>query len=234
MSVRKPDLRVRLKVATWPENAPRGAVAEFCRRHGVSRAWFYRVRAKALAEGSLAATEVGSSRPRTSPSQTPAEIAELAVMVDAFDGYYNTERVHQRHGSLGLPPAQAWARTPVAANPPASSLAAASAARAQKPKCPQRPESHTTQPPIICTRNDPAADYLYPKRPSRRLSVPETGHLWPSRPSSMRSVAIRRARSAACGSPSAAATIDPFSRIWTDQAKLSGSSRSAARARSAS
>ena len=81
MSVHEPDLRVRLKVATWPENAPRGAVAEFCRRHGVSRAWFYRVRAKALAEGSLAATEVGSSRPRTSPSQTPAEIAELAVKI---------------------------------------------------------------------------------------------------------------------------------------------------------
>ena len=68
-------------MATWPEDAPRGAVAEFCRRHGVSRAWFYRIRARALAEGTWAAMELGSSRPRTSPSQTPPEIAELAVKI---------------------------------------------------------------------------------------------------------------------------------------------------------
>lgn len=81
MSAHEPDPRVRLKVATWPENAPRGSVTDFCRRHGVSRAWFYRVRARALAEGSWAAMELGSSRPLTSPSRTPAQIADLAVKI---------------------------------------------------------------------------------------------------------------------------------------------------------
>ena len=81
MSAHEPDPRVRLKVATWPDDAPRGAVVEFCRRHGVSRAWFYKVRAKALAEGSWAALEVGSSRPRTSPARIPTEVAELAVKI---------------------------------------------------------------------------------------------------------------------------------------------------------
>jgi transposase InsO family protein len=81
MSIHEPDLKVRMRVAQWPDDAPRGAVAQFCRRHGVSRAWFYKVLAKARAEGTWAATEVGSNRPLTSPCRTPPEIAELAVKI---------------------------------------------------------------------------------------------------------------------------------------------------------
>ena len=81
MSVYEPDPKVRLKVASWPENAPRGAVARFCREHGVSRSWFYKVRARALAEGTWAAMELGSHRPVTNPGQTSAEVAELAVKI---------------------------------------------------------------------------------------------------------------------------------------------------------
>ena len=79
MSVYEPDPKVRLKVASWPEDSPRGAVARFCREHGVSQSWFYKVRAKALAEGTWAAMELGSHRPLTNPAQTDQEIAALAV-----------------------------------------------------------------------------------------------------------------------------------------------------------
>lgn len=81
MSVYEADPQVRLKVASWPENAPRGAVARFCRENGVSRSWFYKVRAKALAEGTWAAMELGSHRPATSPAQTPEDVAALAVKI---------------------------------------------------------------------------------------------------------------------------------------------------------
>ncbi|WP_460985796.1 integrase core domain-containing protein, partial [Sinomonas halotolerans] len=46
-----------------------------------------------------------------------ATLEELQAQVDAFDHYYNTERVHQGHGSLDLTPREAWDRTPVAAPP---------------------------------------------------------------------------------------------------------------------
>lgn len=81
MSVYEPDPRVRLKVASWPENAPRGAVARFCREHGVSRSWFYKVRTKALAEGTWAAMELGSHRPLANPAQTADDVAALAVAI---------------------------------------------------------------------------------------------------------------------------------------------------------
>jgi putative transposase len=45
MSKFNPDIKVRHLVATWPDDAARGAVRQFCRRHGVSRAWFYKIRA---------------------------------------------------------------------------------------------------------------------------------------------------------------------------------------------
>lgn len=81
MSVYEPGPQVRLKVASWPENAPRGAVARFCRENGVSRSWFYKVRAKALAEGTWAAMELGSHRPATNPAQTPEDVSALAVKI---------------------------------------------------------------------------------------------------------------------------------------------------------
>ncbi|ASN53772.1 hypothetical protein CGQ25_00005 [Sinomonas sp. R1AF57] len=79
-----------MRVAQWPDDAPRGAVAQFCRRHGVSRAWFYKVLAKARAEGTWAATEVGSNRPLTSPCRPPQPTA------DALNGREATIRTGSR------------------------------------------------------------------------------------------------------------------------------------------
>jgi putative transposase len=73
---------VRSLVVTWPENAPRGAVARFVEEHGVSRAWFYDVRARARSEGALAAMQ---PRPRSPaarhPQAIPSEVEELAVRI---------------------------------------------------------------------------------------------------------------------------------------------------------
>ena len=41
---------IAVQVATWPADAPRGAVTRFCREYEVSRSWFYQVRPVA-AEG---------------------------------------------------------------------------------------------------------------------------------------------------------------------------------------
>jgi putative transposase len=73
---------VRSLVVTWSEDAPRGAVARFVEEHGVSRAWFYEVRARARSEGALAAMQ---PRSRSSgvrhPQAIPVEVEELAVRI---------------------------------------------------------------------------------------------------------------------------------------------------------
>jgi transposase InsO family protein len=54
-------------------------VAAFCREHDVSTSWFYKVLARARAEGQIAALEVASTRPKNSPNQTPEQMIELAL-----------------------------------------------------------------------------------------------------------------------------------------------------------
>jgi transposase InsO family protein len=67
-------------VATWPEDAPRGAVTAFCREHNVSRAWFYQVRAKAEADGPVQALVRKPTVPSSSPTVTaPGMVALLLV-----------------------------------------------------------------------------------------------------------------------------------------------------------
>ena len=67
-------------IATWPERVPRGTVTAFCRRHRISRSQFYVIRARATAEGSLAA--VVPRRARTRPDlATPAAVEALALRV---------------------------------------------------------------------------------------------------------------------------------------------------------
>lgn len=83
MSEMKPDIKVRLQVASWPDDAPRGAVAAFCRTHQISRSWFYKVRAEAATNGRWAALELGSTRPASSPAATPAEMVRVALEVRA-------------------------------------------------------------------------------------------------------------------------------------------------------
>lgn len=54
-------------MATWPEDAPRGAVSAFCKKHNVSRAWSYQVRAMAADVGAVKALEKRSPVPVTMP-----------------------------------------------------------------------------------------------------------------------------------------------------------------------
>lgn len=81
MSIQKPDPKVRLAVVSWPDESPRGAITAFCRKHGVSTSWFYKVRARARREGQWPAMELETTRPKTSPRATSAEMVRLALEV---------------------------------------------------------------------------------------------------------------------------------------------------------
>lgn len=72
-----PD-RVRQLVVEWPEDAPRGAIAAFCRVHGVSRSWFHVVRARSVAEGEGALVKA-STRPHSSPSAVSAVVVAVVI-----------------------------------------------------------------------------------------------------------------------------------------------------------
>lgn len=81
MSVHKPNAKVRLAVASWDDDAPRGAVSAFCREHVVSTSWFYKVRAEAKAKGQWPAMELTSTKPKTSPLSTTADVVRLVLEV---------------------------------------------------------------------------------------------------------------------------------------------------------
>ena len=51
------DPRVRLAIAQWPDDAPRGSVTTFCLEHDLSRKTFYAIRKRAQQEGQAAALE---------------------------------------------------------------------------------------------------------------------------------------------------------------------------------
>lgn len=98
---------VRLAIANWPADAGHGAVAAFCRSNGISRSWFYELRARARGEGLLTALKPRSRRPRSSPSKIGEDVEEFALQVradllrDGWDG----GPVSVRHAMLeaGLP-----------------------------------------------------------------------------------------------------------------------------------
>ena len=75
------DPRVRLAIATWPDDAPRGSVSDFCRFHGISRKSFYKIRAIARQEGQMAALEPRSRRPLTSPTRITEDREQEALDV---------------------------------------------------------------------------------------------------------------------------------------------------------
>lgn len=77
------DARIRHLVANWSDAAPRGAVSEFCREHQVSRSWFYKVRAAALAGGPGKAMERASTRPVSSPRKTSRSMERLLLKTRA-------------------------------------------------------------------------------------------------------------------------------------------------------
>lgn len=77
------DPRVRLAIAQWPPDAPRGAVSTFCAEHSISRKTFYVIRKRALVEGQAAALEPRSRRPKSSPTTIADDVKRQAVAVRA-------------------------------------------------------------------------------------------------------------------------------------------------------
>lgn len=59
------NARIRLAIAQWRDDAPRGAVSTFCAEHGITRKIFYAIRTRARDEGQAAALEPRSRRPKS-------------------------------------------------------------------------------------------------------------------------------------------------------------------------
>lgn len=73
------DPTIRLAIARWPDDAPRGAVTAFCTEHDISRKTFYQILKRARTEGQAAALEPRSRRPKTSPNTTSETLKDQAV-----------------------------------------------------------------------------------------------------------------------------------------------------------
>lgn len=100
------DPRVRLAIAQWSEDAPRGAVSTFCAEHGVSRKSFYELRRRATADGPAAVLEPRSRCPRSSPSKLTDEVKEQALQVraalEASGLDHGPISVHDKMHTMGL------------------------------------------------------------------------------------------------------------------------------------
>lgn len=100
---------VRMLVVTWPQDAPRGAVAGFCREHGVSRAWFYKVRGRVRDDGAVEAMRPRRPVPRSQPSRVAISVQELAVLArkELSDGGWDCGpiSVHDALARMGVSPA---------------------------------------------------------------------------------------------------------------------------------
>lgn len=104
--VQIPD-EIRQQVIDWPADAPKGAVAEFCAKHGVSRTWFYKIRRLATEEGQAAMIKE-STRPRTSPNRL-SELTRVLALAErarlkAEGKDYGPESVRYRLTATGLDP----------------------------------------------------------------------------------------------------------------------------------
>jgi transposase InsO family protein len=109
VAAREPiDACVRLAIAQWPEDAPRGAVSTFCAEHGISRKSFYELRKRAQTDGPAAVLEPRSRRPRSSPSRLTEEVKEQAVQVRAALEASGLDcgpiSVHDKMHAMGLDP----------------------------------------------------------------------------------------------------------------------------------
>ncbi|GAA1408286.1 hypothetical protein AUR04nite_34050 [Glutamicibacter uratoxydans] len=100
------DPRLRLEIAQWPEDAPRGAVSTFCLTNEISRKTFYKIRAIARKQGQAAALEPRSRRPQHSPRQLDEQIKDEAVKVraalEASGLDHGPISVHDKMKSMGL------------------------------------------------------------------------------------------------------------------------------------
>jgi transposase InsO family protein len=105
------DPRVRLAIAQWPDDDPRGSVTTFCLEHDLSRKTFYAIRKRAQLEGQAAALEPRTRRPSTSPNRISDEVKALAVGVRAALERSGLDHgpisVHEKMRSLGMEPVPA-------------------------------------------------------------------------------------------------------------------------------
>ena len=107
MAAQEPiDPRVRLAIAQWPEDAPRGAVSTFCAEHAISRKSFYELRKRAEVDGPAAVLEPRSRRPRSSPSRLTDEVTSQAIAVraalEASGLDHGPISVHEKMRTMGL------------------------------------------------------------------------------------------------------------------------------------
>jgi putative transposase len=95
-----------MAIVSWPEDAPRGAVSVFCRRHGISRSQFYAIRALGAQVGSVEAVLAPRRRPRPD-LLTPAavEAAALRIRKELAEDGWDHGPLSVRHQMLqaGLP-----------------------------------------------------------------------------------------------------------------------------------
>ena len=102
------DPRVRLAIAQWPPDAPRGAVTTFCVEHSISRKTFYAIRKRAIEEGQAAALEPRSRRPKSSPQTIADEVKKQAVAVraalEASGLDHGPISVHDKMTAIGMTP----------------------------------------------------------------------------------------------------------------------------------
>jgi transposase InsO family protein len=102
------DPRVRLAIAQWPDDAPRGAVSTFCAEHDISRKTFYELRKRARDEGPAAVLEPRSRRPRTTPSKLTEKVKTQALQVRAALASSGLDHgpisVHDKMRAMGLDP----------------------------------------------------------------------------------------------------------------------------------
>ena len=101
------NARIRLAIAQWPDDAPRGAVTTFCTEHEITRKTFYAIRARTRDEGQAAALEPRSRRPTTSPTKFTEDLKQETLKVRAALESSGLDHgpisVHDKMVSLGLP-----------------------------------------------------------------------------------------------------------------------------------
>lgn len=85
MAERVVPMDVRAEIVNWKKGAPRGAVTRFCELHQISRSQFYEIRARAEAEGPVAAMAYRPRQARSGGGRHPqaigAGIEDLAVAI---------------------------------------------------------------------------------------------------------------------------------------------------------
>lgn len=102
------DPLVRLAIARWPDDAPRGAVSTFCAEHDISRKTFYELRKRAKVEGPAAVLEPRSRRPSASPAkltdQVKAQAMQVRAALESSGLDHGPISVHDKMRAMGLDP----------------------------------------------------------------------------------------------------------------------------------